>query len=57
MFLPDSKDTLEQTKNFYQKELGLEIPVVARLDYENSIKKIDSFLNSLESKSESFYDC
>ena len=57
VFLPDSKDTLEQTKNFYQKELELEIPIVARLDYESNIKKIDSFLNSLVSTSESFYDC
>lgn len=52
VFLSESRKNLEQTKVFYEKELELDIPMVARLDYESNIKKIDSFINSLISKPE-----
>lgn len=47
VFLPGSKVALEQTKGFYEAQLAEGGPKLARKEYEENIKKIDSFLNNL----------
>jgi hypothetical protein len=47
VFLPGSKVALEQTKDFYEAQLAEGAPKLARKEYEENIKKIDSFLNNL----------
>lgn len=47
VFLPGSKAALEQTKLFYETQLRQNIPIRARAEYEENIRKIDSFMKSL----------
>ncbi len=55
VFLPGSKAALEQTKEFYERELAIGAPRRARKEYELNIRKIDSFLNNLIETTENFY--
>ena len=55
VFLPGSKAALEQTKEFYERELTIGAPRRARKEYELNIRKIDSFLNNLIETTENFY--
>lgn len=47
VFLVGSKASLEQTKEFYEAQLAEGAPKLARKEYTENIKKIDSFLNNL----------
>ena len=47
VFLPESKSSLLQTKDFYESQLTLDIPKRVHHEYETSIKKIDSLLSVL----------
>jgi len=47
VFLPESRSSLLQTKDFYESQLTLDIPKRVHHEYETSIKKIDSLLSVL----------
>ena len=47
VFLPESRSSLLQTKDFYKSQLALDIPKRVHHEYETSIKKIDSLLSVL----------
>lgn len=47
VFLPESRSSLLQTKDFYKSQLTLDIPKRVQREYETSIKQIDSFLSVL----------
>lgn len=47
VFLPESRSSLLQTKNFYESQLTLDIPKRVHREYETSIKQIDSLLSVL----------
>ncbi len=47
VFLPESKSSLLQTKNFYESQLTLDIPKRVHSEYQTSIKQIDSLLSVL----------
>ncbi|MGP9493309.1 hypothetical protein ACT3QP_13345, partial [Psychrobacter sp. AOP7-B1-24] len=47
VFLPESRSSLLQTKNFYESQLTLDIPKRVHHEYETSIKQIDSLLSVL----------
>lgn len=47
IFLPESRSSLLQTKDFYESQLSLDIPKRVHHEYETSIKKIDSLLSVL----------
>lgn len=47
VFLSGSKTALEQTKAFYETQLQQNIPVRARAEYVENIRKIDSFIKHL----------
>lgn len=47
VFLPGSREALQQTKEFYQDQLKMKLPSRARQEYELNIRKIDSFMLSL----------
>ena len=47
VFLPESRSSLLQTKDFYESQLTLDIPKRVHHEYKTSIKKIDSLLSVL----------
>ena len=47
VFLPESRSSLLQTKDFYESQLALDIPKRVYHEYQTSIKKIDSLLSVL----------
>lgn len=47
VFLPESRSSLLQTKDFYESQLTLDIPKRVHHEYDTSIKKIDSLLSVL----------
>lgn len=47
VFLPESRSSLLQTKDFYESQLTLGISKRVHYEYETSIKKIDSLLSVL----------
>lgn len=47
VFLPESRSSLLQTKDFYESQLTLDIPKRVHYEYETSVKKINSLLSVL----------
>lgn len=47
VFLPESRSSLLQTKDFYESQLTLDMPKRVHHEYKTSIKKIDSLLSVL----------